>query len=85
VRVLPHAEHNGRQQTEGKTMTLMDLLMAAPKECVPTIQDAIRVALSGEYRLAARLVGYAADTRPEGDEWGDDAERVKYMLNTKAI
>lgn len=65
-------------------MTLMDLLIAAPEECVATIQDAIRAALAGEYRYAARLIGYAADSRPENDEWADDADRVQAMLNAKA-
>ena len=48
---------------------LIDLLFIAPEAAVPAVQQALRHVASGEWKLAAKQMDFAAEFSATEDEW----------------
>ena len=63
--------------------SLMTLLLDAPESHVASVQQAMREVAVGNFRDAAKTLGYAADWFDIGHEWADRAGAFAAVLRVK--
>lgn len=69
--------------TKTLTTPLINLLFSATDEMVPSVQDAMRLVASGEWRQASKVMSFAAEAY-EG-EWHDKAQTAADELYAIAV